>query len=90
MSRLRLPPSLGARLSLAAAVAVAVAVALASVGSYFAVRAKLRGQVDQALESARGRGGRTCAGSCFRVPPDALGTRSPPAGVRRAPAATAS
>jgi two-component system, OmpR family, sensor histidine kinase MprB len=49
--RLRLPPSLGARLSLAAAAAVAVAVALASVGSYVAVRAKLRGQVDQALEN---------------------------------------
>lgn len=51
MTRLRLPDSLGARLSLAAAAAVAVAVALASVTSYFAVRAKLRGQVDQALES---------------------------------------
>jgi two-component system, OmpR family, sensor histidine kinase MprB len=48
---LRLPPSLGARLSLAAAAAVAVAVALASTGSYVAVRAKLRGEVDQALES---------------------------------------
>jgi two-component system, OmpR family, sensor histidine kinase MprB len=51
ISRLRLPSSLGARLSLAAAVAVAVAVALASTASYFAVRAKLRGEVDQALES---------------------------------------
>jgi two-component system, OmpR family, sensor histidine kinase MprB len=49
--RLRLPSSLGARLSLAAAAAVAVAVALASTASYFAVRAKLRGEVDQALES---------------------------------------
>jgi two-component system sensor histidine kinase MprB len=49
--RLRLPTSLGARLSLAAAVAVAVAVALASTASYFAVRAKLRGEVDQALEN---------------------------------------
>lgn len=38
-------------MSLAAAAAVAVAVALASVAGYFAVRAKLRGQVDQALES---------------------------------------
>ncbi len=51
MSGLRLPTSLGARLSLAAAAAVAVAIALASVAGYFAVRAKLRGQVDQALES---------------------------------------
>jgi two-component system sensor histidine kinase MprB len=50
ISRLRLPSSLGARLSLAAAAAVAVAVALASTASYFAVRAKLRGEVDQALE----------------------------------------
>ena len=49
--RLRVPSSLGARLSLAAAAAVAVAVALASVGAYVAVRAKLRGQVDQALEN---------------------------------------
>jgi two-component system, OmpR family, sensor histidine kinase MprB len=54
MSRLHLPPSLGARLSLAAAVAVAVAVALASLAGYFAVRAKLRGQVDQQLESRVG------------------------------------
>jgi len=51
MRRLRLPSSLGARLSLAAAAAVAVAVILASVGSYVAVRAKLRGQVDSALEN---------------------------------------
>jgi two-component system sensor histidine kinase MprB len=51
MSRLRLPSSLGARLSLAAAAAVAVAVLLASVTSYVAVRAKLRGQVDSALEN---------------------------------------
>ena len=51
MTGLRLPSSLGARLSLAAAAAVAVAIALASVAGYFAVRAKLRGQVDQALES---------------------------------------
>lgn len=49
--RLRLPSSLGARLSLAAAAAVAIAVALASIGSYFAVRAKLRGEVDQALQN---------------------------------------
>ncbi|HET8672936.1 MAG TPA: HAMP domain-containing sensor histidine kinase [Thermoleophilaceae bacterium] len=51
MRGLRLPSSLGARLSLAAAAAVAVAVILASVGSYVAVRAKLRGQVDSALEN---------------------------------------
>ena len=51
MRRLRLPSSLGARLSLAAAVAVAVAVALASTISYFAVRAKLLDEVDQALET---------------------------------------
>jgi two-component system sensor histidine kinase MprB len=43
--------SLGTRLSVAAAVAVAVAVALASVASYVAVRAKLRGQVDSALQN---------------------------------------
>jgi two-component system sensor histidine kinase MprB len=43
--------SLGSRLSIAAAVAVAVAVALASTGSYVAVRAKLRGQVDSALQN---------------------------------------
>jgi two-component system sensor histidine kinase MprB len=43
--------SLGSRLSIAAAVAVAVAVALASTASYVAVRAKLRGQVDSALEN---------------------------------------
>ena len=47
----RMPSSLGARLSLAAAAAVAVAVALASTASYVAVRAKLRGEVDQALEN---------------------------------------
>jgi two-component system sensor histidine kinase MprB len=77
MKRLRLPPSLGARLSLAAAVAVAVAVALASVGSYFAVRAKLRGQVDQSLESRVDvvDGLRKLL---FQVPPDALGTALPP------------
>jgi two-component system, OmpR family, sensor histidine kinase MprB len=37
------------RLSMAAAVAVAVAIALASIGAYFAVRAKLRGEVDSSL-----------------------------------------
>jgi two-component system sensor histidine kinase MprB len=37
------------RLSFAAAAAVAVAVALASVGSYVAVRAKLRGEIDSSL-----------------------------------------
>jgi two-component system, OmpR family, sensor histidine kinase MprB len=47
--------SLGSRLSIAAAVAVAVAVALASVGSYVAVRAKLRGQVDNALQDRIGQ-----------------------------------
>jgi two-component system, OmpR family, sensor histidine kinase MprB len=39
------------RLSVAAAAAVAIAVALASVGSYVAVRAKLRGQVDSSLRN---------------------------------------
>jgi len=43
--------SLGTRLSVAAALAVAIAVALASTASYVAVRAKLRGQVDSALQS---------------------------------------
>src|SRR5919201_660956 len=43
--------SLGSRLSIAAALAVAVAVALGSVASYVAVRAKLRGQVDSALQN---------------------------------------
>jgi two-component system, OmpR family, sensor histidine kinase MprB len=77
MSRLRLPASLGARLSLAAAAAVAVAVALASATSYFAVRAKLRGEVDQALESRAGvaDGLRSLI---FRVPPGALGEALPP------------
>jgi two-component system sensor histidine kinase MprB len=37
------------RMSLAAAVAVAVAIALASLGAYFAVKAKLRGEVDSSL-----------------------------------------
>jgi two-component system, OmpR family, sensor histidine kinase MprB len=46
--------SLGTRLSIAAAVAVAVAVALASTASYVAVRAKLRGQVDSALQQRAG------------------------------------
>ena len=43
--------SLGTRLSIAAALAVAIAVALASTASYVAVRAKLRGQVDSALQN---------------------------------------
>ncbi|MGZ4203487.1 MAG: sensor histidine kinase [Thermoleophilaceae bacterium] len=43
--------SLGTRLSVAAALAVAIAVALASTVSYVAVRAKLRGQVDSALQN---------------------------------------
>jgi two-component system sensor histidine kinase MprB len=47
--------SLGSRLSIAAAVAVAVAVALASVAGYVAVRAKLRGQVDSALQNRIGQ-----------------------------------
>jgi two-component system, OmpR family, sensor histidine kinase MprB len=51
MRRLASRLSLGSRLSIAAAVAVAVAVALASTASYVAVRAKLRGQVDSALEN---------------------------------------
>ena len=72
MRRLRLPPSLGARLSLAAAAAVAVAVALASMTSYFAVRAKLRGQVDQQLENRAGVVDKA-RNFLFRVPPGALG-----------------
>ena len=47
-------PSLGMRLAIAAAVAVAVAVALASTASYVAARAKLRGQVDSALQDRAG------------------------------------
>jgi two-component system, OmpR family, sensor histidine kinase MprB len=47
-------PSLGMRLAVAAAVAVAVAVALASTASYVAARAKLRGQVDNALQNRAG------------------------------------
>lgn len=77
MKRPRLPTSLGARLSLAAAAAVAVAVALASVTSYFAVRAKLRGEVDQALES-RADVVDGVRGFLFRVPPGALGQVLPP------------
>ncbi|HEY1597093.1 MAG TPA: HAMP domain-containing sensor histidine kinase [Thermoleophilaceae bacterium] len=76
MKRLRLPASLGARLSLAAAAAVAVAVALASVTSYFAVRAKLRGQVDQSLETRANVADRT-GRFLFRLPPGALGTALP-------------
>ena len=72
MRRLRLPPSLGARLSLAAAVAVAVAVALGSMTSYFAVRAKLRGQVDQQLESRSGVA-QKAGNLLLRVQPGALG-----------------
>jgi two-component system sensor histidine kinase MprB len=77
MNRFRLPTSLGARLSLAAAAAVAVAVALASVTAYFAVRAKLRGEVDQALES-RADVVDGVRGFLFRVPPGALGAALPP------------
>ena len=77
MRRLRLPPSLGARLSLAAAAAVAVAVALASMTSYFAVRAKLRGQVDQQLENRAGVVDKA-RNFLFRVPPGALGGLLPP------------
>jgi two-component system sensor histidine kinase MprB len=51
MRRLASKLSLGSRLSIAAALAVAVAVALGSVASYVAVRAKLRGQVDSALQN---------------------------------------
>jgi two-component system, OmpR family, sensor histidine kinase MprB len=80
MRRLRLPHSLGARLSLAAAAAVAVAVALASIGSYFAVRAKLRGQVDQQLENRAGTVPRAVEkiGTLLRVQPGALGAVLPP------------
>jgi two-component system sensor histidine kinase MprB len=76
MSRFRLPPSLGARLSLAAAAAVAVAVALASIASYFAVRAKLRGEVDRSLES-RADFVNKARGLLFRLPPGALGEALP-------------
>jgi two-component system sensor histidine kinase MprB len=76
MRRPHLPASLGARLSLAAAAAVAVAVALASVTSYFAVRAKLRGQVDQSLENRANVADRT-GRFLFRLPPGALGTALP-------------
>jgi two-component system, OmpR family, sensor histidine kinase MprB len=75
--RPRLPDSLGARLSLAAAVAVAVAVALASVTSYFAVRAKLRGQVDQQLENRADIADRA-RNFLLRIPPGALGAVLPP------------
>ena len=72
MSRVRLPTSLGARLSLAAAVAVAVAVALGCMTSYFAVRAKLRDQVDQQLESRSGVA-QKAGNLLLRVQPGALG-----------------
>jgi two-component system, OmpR family, sensor histidine kinase MprB len=72
MSRFRIPSSLGARLSLAAAAAVAVAVALGSMTSYFAVRAKLRGQVDQQLESRSGVA-QKAGNLLLRVQPGALG-----------------
>jgi two-component system sensor histidine kinase MprB len=51
MRRLASRLSLGSRLAVAAALAVAIAVALGSVASYVAVRAKLRGQVDSALQN---------------------------------------
>jgi two-component system sensor histidine kinase MprB len=76
MKLFRLPPSLGARLSLAAALAVAVAVALASITSYFAVRAKLRGQVDQQLQK-RAEVADTVRNLLFRLPPGALGEALP-------------
>jgi two-component system sensor histidine kinase MprB len=76
MRSLRLPPSLGARLSLAAALAVAVAVALASMTSYFAVRSKLRGQVDQQLEK-RAQVADKVRGLLFKLPPGALGEALP-------------
>jgi two-component system, OmpR family, sensor histidine kinase MprB len=72
MSRFRIPTSLGARLSLAAAAAVAVAVALGCMTSYFAVRAKLRGQVDQQLESRSGVA-QKAGNLLLRVQPGALG-----------------
>jgi two-component system sensor histidine kinase MprB len=77
MSRLRLPTSLGARLSLTAAVAVAVAVALGSMTSYFVVRAQLRGQVDHSLEN-RADVADKLRNFLFRVPPGALGAVLPP------------
>jgi two-component system sensor histidine kinase MprB len=77
MRRLRLPSSLGARLSLAAAAAVAVAVALASMTSYFAVRAKLRGQVDSALEN-RANVVDSLRTFVLRLQPGALGAALPP------------
>ena len=62
-----------------AAAAVAVAVALASVTSYFAVRSKLRGQVDQQLETRAGAVPRAVEkiGSLLRVQPGALGAVLP-------------
>jgi two-component system sensor histidine kinase MprB len=51
MKRLASRLSLGSRLAVAAALAVAIAVALGSVASYVAVRAKLRGEVDSALQN---------------------------------------
>src|SRR5262249_34691317 len=77
MSRLHLPTSLGARLSLAAAVAVAVAVALASVVSYFAVRAKLFDQVDQQLET-RADVVNKVRPLLYRLPPGAIAKALPP------------
>jgi two-component system, OmpR family, sensor histidine kinase MprB len=43
------------RLTLLAAVSVAVAIVAAAVGSYVAVRAELRGQIDDSLRAATGR-----------------------------------
>jgi two-component system, OmpR family, sensor histidine kinase MprB len=43
------------RLTLLAAVSVAVAIVAAAVGSYIAVRAELRGQIDDSLRAATGR-----------------------------------
>jgi two-component system sensor histidine kinase MprB len=76
MRSLRLPPSLGARLSLAAALAVAVAVALASMTSYFAVRSKLRGQVDQQLET-RAAVVNKARPLLYRLPPEAIAKALP-------------
>jgi len=70
--------SLGSRLSIAAAIAVAVAVALASVASYVAVRAKLRGQVDSALQSRVGQVDSVKQALAAGQPPPGAGKLLPP------------
>ncbi|HXD58791.1 MAG TPA: hypothetical protein VN606_12765, partial [Thermoleophilaceae bacterium] len=78
MRRLTRHLSLGSRLSIAAAVAVAVAVALASTASYVAVRAKLRGQVDSALQSRVGQVDSVKQALAAGQPPPGVGRVLPP------------